>query len=131
MLVRHEGLRTKPYRDTVGKLTIGVGRNLDDVGISEAEALVLLDTDINHCFRELTRALPFFGSLSSDRQNVLIDMAINLGVAGLLGFKKMIRHLEHSDFKGAASEMLDSKWARQNGARATELSEMMRDEAHL
>lgn len=129
MLVRHEGLRLKPYRDTVGKLTIGVGRNLDDCGISNEEAAVLLDNDITRVWQELTKKLPFFGALSADRQNALVDMAFNLGLAALLppgkAFYKMLAAMEHADFEGAAREMLSSAWARQVGDRAGELAGIM------
>lgn len=125
-LVRHEGLRLKPYRDTVGKLTIGVGRNLDDVGITEDEAGQLLDNDVTRAYHELVRAVPSFGSLDEDRQHVLLDMAFNLGVPRLLEFKKMLAAVESRDFDQAAAEMLDSRWARQVGRRAETLAAMMR-----
>ena len=70
MLIRHEGLRLKPYRDTVGKLTVGVGRNLDDVGITREEALMLLNNDIAEVRREVKRAFPWFTRLNLVRQNV-------------------------------------------------------------
>jgi len=122
----HEGRRAHPYRDTVGKLTIGVGRNLDDKGLSEEEIDVLLDNDITEAWQELTRSLSWFPSLDDVRQHVLLDMAVNLGVAGLLQFKKMLAACERRDFDGAAAEMLDSKWATQVGDRAKTLDRMMR-----
>ena len=126
MLIRHEGVRSKPYRCIAGKLTIGVGRNLEDVGISEDEAIFLLKNDIARVGRELEGALSFWSNLSLDRQLVLLDMCFNLGLAGLLGFKRMLAAVESVNYEKAADEMLDSKWARQVGSRSTELAEMMR-----
>ena len=128
-LVGHEGLRLKPYRDTVGKLTIGVGRNLDDAGVTEDEAKVLLDNDVTRVWKSLTNALPYFGSLDDDRQHVLIDMAFNLGLAGLANFKRMLAAVEARDFSLAAREMLDSKWASQVGQRAKTLAAMMKGDS--
>lgn len=126
MLVRHEGLRLKPYLDSVGKLTIGVGRNLDDVGISEDEALHMLRNDLATAQAAVSKALPFLWTLSEARSDALIDMALNLGEPRFRGFKKMIAAIERRDFEAAAREMLDSKWARQVGARSQELAEMVR-----
>lgn len=124
-LVLHEGLRLKPYRDTVGKLTIGVGRNLDDVGITRAEALFLLRNDVEEVRTQLER-YPWYTQLDPVRQKVLIDMAFNLGIGGLMQFRKMLAALEAGDYGKTADEMLDSKWARQVGKRAQRLAEMMR-----
>ena len=125
-LIRHEGFRRKPYRDTVGKLTIGVGRNLDDLGISEDEALFLLNNDITRVRTELVYAFRWFPKLNDVRRDVITNMAFNLGVPRLKRFKNMIRNIENADWVGAADEMLDSKWARQVGRRAKELSARMR-----
>lgn len=129
MLVRHEGLRLKPYRDTVGKLTIGVGRNLDDNGISAEEAMLMLDADIVDHSREAQK-LPVFVKLDMVRQDVLIDMTFNLGLPRLQGFKKFLAALEARDWPQAAKEMLDSKWATQVGSRATELARMIETGAY-
>lgn len=127
-IVKHEGLKLKPYRDTVGKLTIGVGRNLDDRGISADEAAMLLDNDIDAVWKELSAALPgVFTSLDDTRQHVMLDMAFNMGVPGLMKFQKMIKAVAARDFALAAVEMLDSKWAKQVGERADNLAAMMRN----
>lgn len=125
-LRRHEGVRSKPYRDTVGKLTIGVGRNLDDVGLSEDEVQYLLDNDITRAYNDASRIVPGLATLDEDRQHVLIDMVFNLGAAGLLRFRKFLAAVERRDFAAAADEMLDSQWARQVGERAKTLAAMMR-----
>lgn len=124
-LILHEGLRLKPYRCTAGKLTIGVGRNLDDKGISELEALYLLWNDIKDVMDALDR-YAWYRQLDPVRQKVMIDMAYNLGMAGLLKFRRMIAAIELGDYGAAADQMLDSRWAEQVGYRAVRLAEMMR-----
>ena len=124
-LILHEGLRLKPYRCTAGKLTIGVGRNLDDKGISKEEALFLLRNDIATVTTQLQK-YDWYINADPIRQKVLVDMAYNLGVGGLLKFRKMIAALERGDYEGAADQMLDSRWAEQVGYRAVRLAEMMR-----
>ena len=125
-LERDEGLRLKPYVDTVGKLTIGIGRNLDDVGISEVEARLMLQEDIRRATRSLDSRLPWWRSLCDERQDVLVNMAFNLGISSLLGFRGALAKMQLKDWAGAAAEMLDSSWAKQVGARAPRLSEQMR-----
>lgn len=125
-LVRHEGERLRAYVDTVGKLTIGCGRNLEDPGISHDEAQYLLSNDIDVRVRALfTRYPTWFPQLDAVRQSVLVNMAF-MGIAKLAGFRKMLAALERGDYDTAAEEMLDSLWARQVGARARELSTQMR-----
>ena len=126
-LKRHEGIRLKPYKCTEGKLTIGYGRNLEDVGISQAEADQMLMNDILKIEEQIIRKIPVFHELSLNRQNVLINMGFNLGVNGLLRFKKMIAALEDGNFVIAADEMDDSRWSRQVSSRADELSSQMID----
>ena len=121
----HEGERLKPYRCTAGKLTIGVGRNLEDRGITREEAAYLLANDIAAEERELLRALPWVAKLDDVRQRVLLDMAFNLGVVGLLAFKRTLATIQAGDYQRAAAMMLDSKWAGQVGQRAERLSRMM------
>jgi len=121
-----EGFRSKPYLDTVGKLTIGYGRNLDDVGISKAEAYAMLQNDIKKVTAELRSKIHFFGLLSDGRQNALINMAFNMGVSKLLGFKKTLALMEKGDFDEASREVLRSKWASQVGQRAVRISEKIK-----
>ena len=121
----HEGFRSKPYKDTVGKLTIGIGRNLDDVGISRSEALFMLEHDIRKCEQYLNRK-DWYNSLDEMRQRVVIDMCFNLGVNGFSKFKRTIKAISDGRYDDAASHMLDSKWERQVGNRAKRLAKMMR-----
>jgi len=126
-LLRHEGLKLKPYRCPAGKLTIGVGRNLEDRGITQKEAFILLENDILRCESELLDELPEdYSSLNETRKSVLLNMCFNLGITGLLGFKNTLAFIGVGDFERAANGMLASRWAKQVGRRAIELSEQMR-----
>jgi len=122
---RHEGFRSRAYKCSAGKTTVGYGRNLDDVGISREEALELLYTDLARSQKAVLSALPWASSLDTVRLDVLINMALNLGIYGLLKFKKTLRAVESSEYSVAAAEMLDSRWAAQVGSRAIELSTQM------
>lgn len=129
-LKRDEGLpgskpALKPYRDTVGKWTIGFGRNLDEVGITVIEAEDMLDHDIASAIGALSVRVPVFATLDPVRQRVLVNMAF-MGVDRLLGFRKMFEALRRQDFDRAAAEILDSKYATQVGQRAVRLANMMR-----
>ena len=123
---RDEGLRLKVYTDSVGKLTIGYGRNLSDNGITNDEALMMLEHDLEIAQEQLTLAHPIVLSLAPARQIALINLAFNVGVASLGGFHKMWAAVDRGEFDTAAVEMLDSTWANQVGPRATRLAEMMR-----
>lgn len=129
MLIRHEGLELKPYRCTAGKLTIGIGRNLDDVGITEAEARMMLNHDIQERVTQFLK-YKWFTELSEVRKDVIIDMSF-MGVGRLLGFKNMIKALSEKDYQKAAEEMMSSKWASQVGSRATELAAMMIEDRYI
>ena len=126
-LARDEGCRLKPYRDTEGLLTIGVGRNLDDVGITSEEAYHLLESDIGWVMADLDRNAPWWRHLSEPRQRALVNMAFNLGWPRLSGFRNMLAALQAGDFERAAAEALDSKWARQVGARAARIANVIRE----
>lgn len=113
------------YRDSVDKATIGYGRNVDDKGLSEQEALDMLLNDINDSMASCRRLFSNFDLLDDIRQEVLIDMVFNLGETGLSRFNNMRKSVEILDFKAAAEHMLDSLWARQVKGRATRLANMM------
>ena len=127
LLKKHEGIRLKPYLDTVGRLTIGVGRNLDDVGISKDEAEMMLSNDIDRCIHDLDHHLPWWIDLDETRQMVLIDMCFNLGISRLLGFENTLKSIKSGEYEIASQQMLQSKWAGQVGNRAKELSQMMKE----
>ena len=125
-LKRDEGVKLFPYHCTGGKLTIGIGRNLEDRGITVEEAEVLLGNDIDICIGDLVENLPWFTKLSNGRRRALVNMRFNLGMAGLLKFKKMLTALELGAYYAAAAEALDSKWASQVGERAQRIAELIR-----
>jgi len=126
-LIRDEGLKLKPYRCTAGKLTIGVGRNLDDVGISAGEAMALLDHDIERVIIQLNYHFPWWSELSDARQRVLLNMAFNLGIEGLIKFRNTLALIQDGKYRDAAKAMLDSRWATQVGNRARRLAKMMEE----
>ena len=145
-LIVSEGLRLQVYKDTLGIDTIGIGRNLEDrgitteeladldiptiehvyeYGITEADAVYLATNDVQIVEEELVRAHPCVDRLDSVRQLILMDMAFNMGVPRLCKFKKMWNAVHEEDFPTAAKEMLDSRWANQVKSRATKLANAM------
>ena len=126
LIIRHEGIRLKPYRDSMGLLTIGIGRNLDQVGISNDEALYLFANDKNKVIASCRGAFEWFDKLSPVRQMVVIDMVFNLGIEGFRKFQKTLAYIRAGRYAEASVEMLASEWAKQVGGRALELSDMMR-----
>lgn len=126
-LTLDEAKRHKPYRCSAGKLTIGVGRNLDDRGLTDSEIQLLLENDVVLATADARRLFYQFDDLDEVRQEVLVNMAFNLGYARLAGFKKLRAMIRARNFPGAAREMLDSKWAREDvGPRAERLAQAMR-----
>lgn len=124
-LSKEEDYRRLPYVDTRGIETIGYGRNLEDVGISEEEAAYLMQNDIIRAISELQKNAKIFNTLSEPRQIVLIDMCYNLGIGRLMMFNKMWGAIAQSNYREAAKQMLDSKWAKQVGDRAKKLAYLM------
>jgi lysozyme len=120
-----EGFASHPYLDTVGKLTIGYGRNIHDNGISQKEAEYLFDNDFSRCERELA-PYPWYVNQPKNVQDALMNMCFNMGIERLLTFRKMILALTIKDYTTAALETLDSKWAIQVGNRAKDVALMMR-----
>ena len=125
-LIRDEDRRLKPYRDSVGKLTIGVGRNLDDVGLSIAETDMLLGNDIARAVLDLDRFASWWRMLPDDAGRGLINMCFNLGWPRLSTFVLMLAALQAKDYERAATEALDSKWAGQVGDRADRIAALYR-----
>lgn len=127
LLIDDEGLKLKPYRDSVHqKLTIGVGRNLDDVGISREEAMFLFRNDRDRAKDAVRNRLPWTEFHDPVRRAVLISMAFQMGINSLLDFKLTLKAVEARRYEDAAEHMLDSRWAKQTPARARRLAEMMR-----
>jgi len=117
-----EGVRLKPYTDTVGKLTIGIGRNISDRGISRSEAEILLRNDIANTIHELDVTYPWWKSLTPSRQAVMANMLFNMGLPVFSTFTRFLTALMAGNYPLAASEMLNSRWATQTGDRATRLA---------
>jgi lysozyme len=124
MLIADEGLELKPYRCTANKLTIGIGRNLEDTGISRDEALYLLSNDIKRVEAALMSS-GTFNALDEARQMALINMAFQLGVRGCFAFKRMWAALARKDWQGAHDEALNSNWARQTPNRARRIAAIL------
>ena len=126
MLIRHEGLKLKMYKDSLGIATIGVGHNLQDKPITREAALFILNDDIRDVNHDLSSNFPWVAQLDGNRQIVLANMCFNLGLERFKAFKNTLRMVESGDYTGASKNMLDSKWASQVGKRATELAEIMK-----
>jgi len=147
MVAKHEGIVLEPYRDSLGISTIGIGRNLEDRGITdgelnyigktmeevlekgltEEEAYYLCMNDIAIVEKELLDRKPIVNQLNDVRQMVLVDMAFNMGVPRLMKFKNMWAAIETEDYALACEEMIDSRWANQVGNRAMKLSLAMKN----
>ena len=128
LLMKHEGIKLKMYYDSEGVPTIGVGRNLEDVGLTHDEAMYLLNNDLKRVMNECLHEFPWFADLSEQRQCVVASMVFNLGLAGFKKFKKMIAAIEKEDWTEAACQMIDSHWAAQVKSRAVDLAVMMKGE---
>lgn len=138
ILIEDEGVRNFPYLDCCGlpwrqcnchnkgKLTIGIGRNLDDVGLSKSEIWQLKENDVKKVVSELDLSFDWFQTLSTARRIVIISMAFNLGVQGLKNFKNMIKAIEQGDFDSASEEMKDSAWFLQVKDRGKRLASIMK-----
>lgn len=124
-LTRDEGKKAKPYKCTAGKTTIGIGRNLDDVGLSDEEISLLFRNDIARCMADLDRNFVWWRQMTDARRRVLVNMVFNLGISRLLQFKNTLAAMAAGDYKAAAAGMRNSLWARQVGARAERLARMM------
>lgn len=120
-----EGKRGKVYLDSVGIPTIGVGRNLKDVGLSDAEIDYLLDNDVKRVLESLDAWLPWWRSLDAVRQSVLADMCFNMGINKLIAFVNTLRCIHAGEYEKAARAMEKSLWYAQVGRRAKELVRMM------
>jgi lysozyme len=128
MLKRHEGAENFVYLCTENRYTIGVGRNVDNrggLGLSEDEIDYLLSNDIVRCIKEINKEYVLFGDLDEVRTEAVIDAFFCLGATRFRGFHKMIEAFERADYKEAATQLLDSRFAEQTGNRATELAEMI------
>lgn len=136
-LVLHEGCRLQPYRCSEGYLTIGVGRNLEtnpltaeeqkvcgdwEHGITKNAAFFLLRNDIKRVKQECIDNIPFWKQLDDERKYALLDMAFQLGIKGLLKFKKMLSFMGVGNYRQAKEECMSSRYARQTPVRAERIA---------
>lgn len=128
-LTIHEGLRLKPYKCTAGKLTIGVGRNLDDVGITDAEARFMLEGDIARCMGECVREFNWFVDAPELIKEAVINLVFNMGISRFRKFKKTIEHLSNKEYTLAGAELLNSRYADQVGQRAIDVANQIADQS--
>ena len=141
MLKRHEGEvktngRHVAYKCPAGYWTLGIGRNIDPengIGLSDDEVQYLLENDIERVIKELSSEYPWFNRLDEGpRKDAVIDLGYNLGVGSRLrGFRRALAAMEDADYETASDEFLDSKWAKQVGNRAVEVTEMIRTDKYL
>ena len=121
----HEGVERKPYQCSAGYLTIGVGRNIEERGLSDDEIDYILNNDVNIATDELVRTFDWYADLDEVRQRVVVDMVFNLGMPRFKQFQKMIQALDEGNYKEASIQMMDSRWASQVGQRSERLRDMM------
>lgn len=126
-LERDEGRREQLYRCAAGKLTIGVGWNIEDRGLPAPIIDALLGYTIDDAIRDLNRELPWWQKLNERRKRALVNMTVNLGMPRLRQFRNMLACLQVEDYEGAAREALDSRWANQVGDRARRIAAMIRE----
>jgi len=126
-LIAEEGVRLKPYLCPAGKTTIGVGRNLDDVGITQDEAMEMLDNDIDRVNAQLAKALPWLETKPPDVQRAIANMTFQMGIGALLKFKKMLAAIQARDYNAARREALNSAWAKQTPQRAKRVTDLFKE----
>lgn len=128
-LKRDEGIIPHAYQDSLGYWTIGVGRLIDKRKggrLTSTEIDYLLGNDIDEKIKDLDKVAPWWRQLSPTRQRVMINMTFNMGIGWISTFKNTVANIKEGNYEAAAKGMLASKWAKQVGARATRLAEMMR-----
>ncbi|QKN87896.1 lysozyme [Acinetobacter phage vB_AbaP_Alexa] len=124
-----EGEVLHEYKDHLGYSTIGIGRLIDKRkggGITSDEAAYLLGNDVDKVIDQLNKRLPWWSKLDEARRGVLVNMAFQMGIDGLLGFKNTLAMIQAGNYESAARGMLQSKWAQQTPSRAKRMAEQMR-----
>ena len=128
-LMRDEGFRARPYRDSLGHWSVGFGWSLETgPPLSEETARIILNEHVGMIVADLHSRLPWTKQLSQPRFGILVNMAFNLGIHGLMSFRRMLAALQIEDYQTVANEMLDSRWNRQVGARAARLARQMMED---
>jgi len=124
LIIKHEGIRDMPYKDSAGILTIGVGHNLTSAPLHPKVVQLMFAIDYDNAYAAAS-LYPWFQGLGDVRQAVVVDMIFNLGATGFSKFVKFQAALSKGDYVTAAAELKNSKWATQVGVRATDLETMM------
>lgn len=124
-LISHEGYKDKPYVDTTGNITIGIGRNLSGRGVLPTEIDMMFDHDVDYFFNFLSDHFAWFNKLNPARQIALVDMAF-MGTKSFLTFEKMINALANQDYYQAAKEILNSEYEKQVGSRAWDIANVIK-----
>ena len=129
MLRKHESVETHAYVDSVGKTTIGVGRNIEagsGPGLSTSEIDYLLANDVERVNKELVNTFSWYKDLNIARKDAMTDLCFNIGLPRMMGFKKALAAMAIEDYETAAAEFLDSRWATQVGSRSVTITDMVR-----
>ena len=129
MLRKHESVETHAYVDSVGKTTIGVGRNIEagsGPGLSNNEIDYLLANDVERVNKELVNTFSWYKDLNIARKDAMTDLCFNIGLPRMMGFKKALAAMAIEDYETAAAEFLDSRWAKQVGSRSVTITDMVR-----
>lgn len=126
LIIKHEGCRSKPYKDTVGVLTIGIGRNLDSVGLHPDEIQVMFENDLREAERTARKLVRNFDNLSDVRKAVILDISFNLGETRLSKFKNTLKAINEERWEDAAKGLENSLWYKQVGNRSKELVALFR-----
>lgn len=125
LLIKHEGLRDRLYKDTKGNWTIGIGRNLSDRNLLPSEIDLMFNNDVDYFYSKLNQKFPWFSKLNDARKIALVDLCF-AGFSTFCTFKKMIAAFEKFDFNKAADEIIDSLYAKQVGDRELDLAKIIR-----
>ena len=125
-LIRDEGWRTTPYKDSKGLLTLGVGHNLVAEGLCREAILAQLDYDLRtKAIEPLDLHLPWWKDHPDLVRRVLINLAFNLGIGNLLKFKATLTAIQANQYPDAANHLRNSLYAKQVGARAERLAKLL------
>lgn len=126
MIIRHEGMKDMPYKDSLGLWTIGVGHLIGDGKtlppeynrkFTNAEIMKMFDDDFDH-HAKAAEKIPGYGKANQGGQGALIDLTFNMGPSWYKKWPNFCKKLAEGDFKGAADELASSKWAQQVKSRA-------------
>ena len=124
LIEQHESRTRKPYKCTAGKTTVGVGRNLDDLGLSDDEIDYLFANDLKRA-QDAASKYPWFADLSEVRQAAVLDLFFNLGPSRFAGFRNFIQAMSQKQYAWAAAELRDSRWFTQVGRRGPRVVSMI------